>query len=279
MSKHLSVDNLSELAQSVGQLSIRAGEAIMEIYQQDFEVMQKADKSPVTEADLKAHDIITQGLQTLADYPVLSEEAADISFAERSSWETYWLVDPLDGTKQFVSKKGEFCVCIALIHQNYPILGVIHVPVNGDTYFASQGSGAFKFAKDAEPRAIACREPSDDLTIVASRSHRGEALDKFLVNLREDIGKDFELISAGSAIKACLVAESVADLYPRLWLTSEWDTAAAQCIVEEAGGQFTDLDMNRMAYNTKDSLLNPFFFVFGKNSRDWQQYLEPDTEK
>lgn len=267
-------NDLPALAKVVSELSITAGNAIMDIYQQDFSVIEKEDKSPLTEADLKAHKIITEGLQKISDYPVLSEEAADISFAERSSWDTYWLVDPLDGTKQFVSKKGEFCVCIALIHQNHPILGVIHVPVNGDTYFAAQGNGAFKFAKDAEPQAITCREPADDLTIVASRSHRGEALDKFMENLKADLGKDFELISAGSAIKACLVAEGKADLYPRLWLTSEWDTAAAQCIVEEAGGQFTDLDMQRMAYNTKDSLLNPFFFVFGKNSRDWQQYLE-----
>lgn len=266
-------ENLNDLALQVSQLSIKAGEAIMDVYAKDFDVETKEDKSPVTEADLKAHQIIVEGLAALSDHPVLSEESTKISFEERSSWQTYWLVDPLDGTKQFINKQGEFCVCIALIDQNYPILGVVHVPISGDTYMASIGNGAMKTNKQGESSVIECREPSSKLDIVASRSHRGEELDRFLEKLQHDLDEPFNVVSAGSAIKACKVAEGIADLYPRLWLTSEWDTAAAQCVVEQAGGQFTDLDMKRMAYNTKESLLNPYFFVFGKNSLDWKKYL------
>lgn len=266
-------ENLNDLASQVARLSIKAGEAIMAVYAKDFNVETKEDNSPVTEADLKAHQIISEELAKLSDYPVLSEESEKISFEERSSWQTYWLVDPLDGTKQFVKKQGEFCVCIALIDKNYPILGVVHVPVTGDTYVASVGNGAIKTDKQGVSQAIECREPTATLDIVASRSHRGEELDRFLEKLQKDLDEPFNVVSAGSAIKACKVAEGSADLYPRLWLTSEWDTAAAQCVVEQAGGQFTDLDMKRMAYNTKESLLNPYFLVFGKNSLDWKKYL------
>ncbi|MGV6810190.1 MAG: 3'(2'),5'-bisphosphate nucleotidase CysQ [bacterium] len=271
---------LALFVKQVVEVAEQAGDAIMQIYQQDdFEVQIKSDKSPLTQADLQAHGIIQAGLQALSDYPILSEEAADIPFSERETWQTYWLVDPLDGTKQFISRKGEFCVCIALIHDHYPVLGVVHVPVTGETYFAYQGQGAYKSNKSSTSneqqaaQTIACSTPQTPLRIMASRSHRGEDLERFLQNLQATQSEPLALQSAGSAIKACRVAEGLADLYPRLWLTSEWDTAAAQCIVEEAGGQFTDLKGERLAYNTKESLLNPYFFVFGKDSLNWQTYL------
>jgi len=267
-------DDLAQFAKQVVVIAEQAGDAIMQIYQQDdFEVQVKHDKSPLTQADLQAHGIIQAGLNAFSDHPVLSEEAADIPFSERETWQTYWLVDPLDGTKQFISRKGEFCVCIALIHENYPVLGVVHVPVTGETYFAYQGQGAYKASEQQAAQAIYCSTPQSPLRIMASRSHRGEDLERFLQHLQETQNEPLDLQSAGSAIKACRVAEGQADLYPRLWLTSEWDTAAAQCIVEEAGGQFTDLKGERLAYNTKESLLNPYFFVFGKDSLDWQAYL------
>lgn len=251
-------------------ISMDAGHEIMGIYSTDFGATRKDDNTPLTEADMAAHHTIVAGLQKLTpDLPILSEESADVPFEERVKWDTYWLVDPLDGTREFIKRNGEFTVNIALIDQNCPILGVIYIPVSGITYFACKGAGSFKQARDCEPVKIKTRPKPSDITLVAgSRSHRGDSLVQFLNN----IGKH-EIISMGSSLKSCLVAEGKADIYPRLGPTSEWDTAAAQCIVEEAGGKLTDLQLNPMRYNTKKSLLNPDFFVFGDANHDWAQYL------
>ncbi|WP_455211794.1 3'(2'),5'-bisphosphate nucleotidase CysQ [Kaarinaea lacus] len=247
-----------------------AGKKILDVYITDFDVAQKHDNTPLTEADMAAHKKIVSGLQELdCDYPILSEESSHIGFSERSQWTTYWLVDPLDGTREFIKKNGEFTVNIALIHEHKPILGVIYVPVSGDCYFAAKTFGAYKRLRNQEAVAIHTRNKPRNMTIVAgSRSHRGDSLNEFL----NKIGK-YDIVSMGSSLKSCLVAEGKADIYPRLGPTSEWDTAAAQCIVEEAGGKILDLHMQPMRYNTKRSLLNPYFLVIGDTEFDWAQYF------
>lgn len=258
------------LLEAVKDIAARAGERILEIYDSEFAVQHKDDKTPLTEADLAAHRTILAGLSALTpDIPVLSEESATIPFAQRSGWTRYWLVDPLDGTREFIKRNGEFTVNIALVHDGRVELGVVYVPVTKLSYYACAGGGAFKQVADATPERIRVRKLGSGPVIVAgSRSHSGDSLKRFLDNLGEH-----ELVSMGSALKSCLVAEGKADLYPRLGPTSEWDTAAAQCVVEEAGGRVTGMDMQPLRYNTKDSLLNPHFFVFGDASRDWSTYL------
>jgi len=259
-------DYLSE----VRALAKQAGEKILEIYNTDFSVKEKEDDSPLTAADMASHKAIVAGLEALTpDVPVLSEEAAKIPFAERSGWHTYWLIDPLDGTKEFIKRNGEFTVNIALVRDGVPVLGVVHVPVSGVTYAACQGGGAVKAVPGQGEQPIRVRQlPDGPVAVVGSRSHRGDSLNSFLDKLGEH-----EIVSMGSSLKICLVAEGAADVYPRLGPTSEWDTAAAHCVVEQAGGSLTDLEMKPLRYNTKDSLLNPFFLVFGDDSRDWSAYL------
>lgn len=260
----------AELLEPVIALARRAGEEIVRIYDAGFSVEHKEDKSPLTEADMASHDVIEQGLAALTPgLPVLSEESAAIPYAERSGWRRYWLVDPLDGTREFVKRNGEFTVNIALIEDHVPILGVIVVPVSGLCYYARHGGGAWRQPHGQTPVRIRVR-PLDmaRLIVAGSRSHAGDRLAAFLDRLGPH-----ELVSMGSSLKSCLVAEGKADLYPRLGPTSEWDTAAAHCIVDEAGGRVTDTAMRPLRYNTKESLLNPDFFVSGDPSFDWSRYL------
>lgn len=258
------------LLPAVQDLAVQAGKRILAIYETDFSVQQKDDKTPLTEADMAAHETIVAGLKRLTPgLPVLSEESADIPFAERSRWQRYWLIDPLDGTREFIKRNGEFTVNIALIHAGRVELGVVYVPVTALSYFACAGGGAFRQVAGESPQRIQVRNlPAGPVVVAGSRSHRGDSLNRFL----ERLGPH-ELVSMGSALKSCLVAEGKADIYPRLGPTSEWDTAAAQCVVEEAGGQVTGLDLQPLRYNTKESLLNPHFLVFGDASRDWSSCL------
>lgn len=263
--------DLNNLTHAVVAIAHEAGEKIMEVYQSaDFNIEHKEDDSPLTAADMASHHHIVDCLAELApQYPVLSEEnASELPFAERNQWETYWLVDPLDGTKEFIKRNDEFSILIALVHQHQPVLGVVHAPALQATWFASLGNGAYKQTVDGVT-PIATRESGETLAVVGSRSHASAGLQAFL----EKIG-GHELVSMGSILKACMVAEGSADIYPRIGLTSEWDTAAAQIIVEEAGGHVTRTDMEPMRYNTKESLLNPHFFVFGSDYRDWSAYLQ-----
>jgi 3'(2'), 5'-bisphosphate nucleotidase len=262
--------DLKELEQPIVDLARQAGRHVLRVYETAFEVQRKADKSPITEADTGAHDIIVAGLKELTPHwPVLSEEGADIAFARRDPWDRYWLVDPLDGTREFVKRNGEFAVIIALVEHHAPVLGAVHAPVLESVYYASRGNGAYKAAGAESPRPIHVQPVAGETVRVAgSRSHSDRRLSEYL----ERLGRH-ELVSMGSALKACLVAEGEADLYPRFGPTSEWDTAAAQCIVEEAGGALTDFQLRPLRYNTKESLLNPSFFVFGDKSRDWSAYL------
>jgi 3'(2'), 5'-bisphosphate nucleotidase len=260
----------TEWIPEVVRLAQRAGDAILSVYGEQFEVTHKSDRSPLTLADLRSHEIIVQGLRALTpDVPVLSEEASDIPFEQRRQWSRYWLVDPLDGTKEFVSRNGEFTVNIALIENHVPVLGVVHVPVTSTTYTGAAGVGAFRKI-DAQPtQALQVRSPAaSPLRIVGSRSHRGDSLDQHLPKLAP-----YELIAVGSSLKFCFIAEGSADFYPRLGPTSEWDTAAAQAVVEAAGGAVVKTDGERLRYNTKADLLNPHFLVYGDLTRDWRRLL------
>lgn len=264
-------NELAGLLEPVAALAQLAGEKILAVYNsEEFSVEEKADKSPLTAADMASHHAIVEGLGALTpDIPILSEESASLPYAERSAWQRYWLVDPLDGTREFIKRNGEFTVNIALIEAGAPVLSVVHVPVTGVSYLACDGQGAFKQEAGGERRVIRARKlGTGPLMVVGSRSHRGDSLNAFLDKLG-----DHEMVGMGSSLKLCLVAEGIADIYPRLGPTSEWDTAAAQCVVEQAGGFVTDTAMQPLRYNTRDSLLNPFFFVFGDDSRDWSAYL------
>jgi 3'(2'), 5'-bisphosphate nucleotidase len=268
MSSHL---NLTTLLDTVNQIAQTAAERIMEVYATPFEVTQKSDQSPLTLADMAAHETIVTSLKAITpDWPVLSEESTNISPEERASWERYWLVDPLDGTREFIKRNGEFTVNIALIDGHKPILGSVYVPVTSVSYFACEGEGAFKCLPDSSPERISVRPcPKNRLTVAGSRSHASKFLQIFLESVEEEI----ELVSIGSSLKSCLVAEGKADIYPRFGPTSEWDTAAAQCVVEQAGGYLTDTQMQPLRYNTKESLLNPYFLAFGDANKDWAPYV------
>jgi len=252
-------------------LAIKAGLAIMKVYKQDvFEVEQKADDSPVTEADLAAHRVLLAGLEDMIDgVPVLSEEGAIPDFSLRRQWRKYWIIDPLDGTKEFIKRNGEFTVNIALIRDHVPVLGVVHVPVSKATYIGCEGLGAELREPGKEPRSIGVAlESESPVRVVGSRSHRGDSLNRFLENLG-----DFEMHPMGSSLKFCQIASGAADVYPRLGPTSEWDTAAAQAVVEQAGGQVLELDGKPLSYNKKADILNPWFVVIGASDHDWLALL------
>lgn len=254
------------------EISKVAGARILELFLPEIAVTQKGDETPLTAADLAANKIIINQLKALeSNLPVITEESCAVSLDERQSWDTYWLVDPLDGTREFIKQNGEFSVNIALIHQGVPIVGVVHAPVLDITYWAAKGEGAWKQLGDSTPRKITVRTaPEKRVTVAIGWSARfSQKLERFLENL----GEHSELRMAG-ALKSCLVAEGRADVYACLGPTGEWDTGAAQCIVVEAGGRITDTQMKDLRYNTRDTLLNPHFFAFGKSNRRWSEYLD-----
>jgi 3'(2'), 5'-bisphosphate nucleotidase len=262
-----------ELLPDVRCIAQEAAEAILHIYNTtDFQVDFKADNSPLTQADLAAHRLIVARLQRLTpDIPILSEESQDISYHERQHWSRFWLVDPLDGTREFMQRNGEFTVNIALIANHRPVLGIVHIPVQALTYWAAEGRGAFRTADETTVQLQANPILCPPMKVVASRSHAGAETQQFLDNLRHDYA--LEVVSKGSALKLCMVAEGAADLYPRLGPTMEWDTAAAQCVVEQAGGRVTTLEDTPLHYN-KENLLNPFFMVASPATAAlWRRYL------
>ena len=248
--------------QDIVALARKAGEAIMAIYQKNFEVEFKADQSPLTEADKAAHNIIEYGLKELDQkngtaIPIMSEEGKNIPYEDRKNWDYFWMVDPVDGTKEFIKKNGEFTVNIALIHNGSPVLGVVYAPALGQMYWAKQGEGAFK---DGQALPLKQAEQRGNYKIVASRSHMSDETQQFIDAIKTDKAK--ELVSIGSSLKICLVAEGEADVYPRLGPTMEWDTAAAHAVVLEAGMGVKKHPANnaQLVYN-KENLLNPFFVV------------------
>ena len=265
---------MKSLIDPVVALAQEAGRAILEVYSSDFEVQSKEDDSPLTQADLASHHCIVRGLEALTPgVPIISEESGLPEYEVRSQWDRYWLIDPLDGTKEFVNRNDEFTVNIALIVDQKSVFGVVYVPVQDKTYLGCEGYGAELRQADGSVESIAISAASaQPARVIGSRSHRGASLDAYLENLGE-----CDMISMGSSLKFCVIAEGDADLYPRLGLTSEWDTAAAQAVVEQAGGQVVTLDGKPMKYNTKADILNPYFFVIGAADRDWLALL-PDSE-
>jgi 3'(2'), 5'-bisphosphate nucleotidase len=253
------IDDIVTLAQ-------RAGSAILGIYSQDFEVMQKEDASPLTQADLASHRLIRDALQVLTPgVPLLSEESAALDYTTRACWNEYWLVDPLDGTREFVKRNGEFTVNIALVRDHVPVMGVVHVPVSGVTYWGTTGGGAVRIDPNGRAQTISVRKRCPETAvIVGSRSHANPVLEHHLAGLTS-----YRMVSMGSSLKFCLVAEGKADFYPRLGPTSEWDTAAAHAVVTAAGGEVVTLDGQPLRYNCKASLLNPEFLVIADPGRDW----------
>ncbi len=258
-------------------LARAAGDAILSVYNTaDFNVDMKADNSPLTQADLNAHKILEPGLLKLLDgVPVLSEEGALPDWNTRIQWNRYWIIDPLDGTKEFIKRNGEFTVNIALIENGEPVLGVVHVPVLDISYTGVKGGGATKYEKGKQTpihtRKMHARN-GDPVAVVASRSHGADAVDALLAKIGAALG-EVTLKNMGSSLKLCLVAEGAADIYPRLALTSEWDTAAAQAVVEAAGGLVWTDKLETMRYNTKEDILNPFFHVIGDPAYDWKTLL------
>ena len=247
-----------QLIISTVQIAKEAGEAITEIYNSDFDYQLKKDLSPITAADNLSHNIITEKLKTLTpEIPILSEENCDIPYKIRANWTKYWLVDPLDGTKEFIKRNGEFTVNIALIENNTPIFGVIHLPVTNETYWGSQVSGSFYSTEknDAE-RINVANNHQNPIRLVASRSHPSEMLNSLLKKI-----VDYEIIEVGSSIKFCHIASGQADCYPRFGPTSEWDTAAGEAIVRYAGGHVVTARGDSMNYNAKEDYLNPNFIV------------------
>ena len=261
--------DLENLIEPIAALAVEAGTVILEVYATDFDVQNKSDESPLTQADLASHKAIVAGLAQLTpDIPIISEEDGLPEFEVRGQWQRYWLIDPLDGTKEFVNRNGEFTVNIALIDSHRPIFGVVHVPVQNKTYIGCEGRGS-ELRADGQTTAIhVAAASSTPVRIVGSRSHRGSSLDTFLENLGAH-----DMLAMGSSLKFCTVAEGNADIYPRLGPTSEWDTAAAQAVVEQAGGQVLELDGKPLSYNKKADILNPWFLVTGATDHDWLALL------
>ena len=237
----------------------------MDVYRGDFDVERKDDDSPLTAADMAAHHVIVDGLSRLTpSLPVLSEESASIPFSERRNWGTYWLVDPLDGTREFVKRNGEFTVNIALIENHAPTLGVIYAPVHDELAHAAVGEGTMLVIGDVEQRVVVERRDAPPWRAAGSRSHRDARLEEFLARIGTH-----ELHSLGSSLKFCRLAAGQLDIYLRYGPTSEWDTAAGQIILEEAGGTLTGLDGNRFSYNRRDTLINPDFLATGADHARW----------
>jgi 3'(2'), 5'-bisphosphate nucleotidase len=257
----------------------KAGDAIIEVYGSSFNVEQKEDRSPLTLADRRSHEIISGRLQASENpLPLLSEEGRDIPYGERKTWEYYWLVDPLDGTKDFIKKNGEFTVNIALMHKDRPVMGVVLLPVKDILYFAAKNTGAIRISDTSwianslsfgELQEKALRLPikaekgERTFTAIASRSHLSDETSVYLDTLKKEHG-EVGIISAGSSLKFCLVAEGTADVYPRFAPTMEWDTAAGQAVVEQAGGAVLQYETGGPLRYNKENLLNPWFIVRGR---------------
>lgn len=254
-------------------VAVKAGKAILDIYNSDDHgVTYKDDSSPLTCADRAAHDVITHGLQSLSDYPILSEEGRSIPYEQRKTWKTFWLVDPLDGTKEFIKKNGEFTVNIALVEDGIPVLGIVYSPVLQKLYFGSKTHPSIQMdqihddtvssIETALTKATQLPITSNRelFTVVASRSHSNPQTEQYVQSLKDKHG-DIQLTSIGSSLKLCLVADGTADIYPRLGPTMEWDTAAAHAVVLYAGGSVNEFESGTpLTYNKKE-LLNPYFVV------------------
>ncbi len=265
-------DELARLREACIAIARRAGDAILEVYARDFAVQSKADHSPLTEADMAAHRIIVRELEQLTPaLPILSEEASDIAWQVRRQWSRYWLVDPLDGTREFVKRNGEFTVNIALIDAGIAVLGIVHAPVLDYLVHAQRGVGAWlrTTGRGTDLDLVSQRPAPTPLRVAASRSH----LDPRTQAVLDAIG-EHERIGLGSSLKFCRLAEGRMDVYPRFGPTSEWDTAAGQCVLEAAGGAVLGLDGEPFRYNRGESLINPDFIALGDPQLPWRNWTD-----
>jgi 3'(2'), 5'-bisphosphate nucleotidase len=266
---------LSSLVAPVSDIARHAGEAILAIYQKDFKATTKKDGSPVTKADIASHDILISELKRLLPgVPLLSEESEDIPYTDRSSWSVYWLVDPLDGTKEFVKRSDEFTINIALMEANLPVFGLVYTPILNRIHWGFQNGWAWCAQNGNRRRINTLQYKGGRACVAASRSHGQRRLVEYLKILQRTEG-DYDLRLMGSAVKICLVAEGSAHLYPRFGPTGEWDTAAADIILHEAGGQLLQHSMQELKYN-KQSLINPSFFACCAGTYDWSALLTSD---
>jgi 3'(2'), 5'-bisphosphate nucleotidase len=250
--------DLLRLGEALVPVALRAAAAIMTVYEGAFAVERKLDDSPVTQADLESQRIILSELATLTPgVPVLAEESAHAPWTERRTWRELWVVDPLDGTREFVKRNDEFAINIALVVEHEPVLGLVALPARGVVYVGAAGGGAYRRRADGTRSAIQVAAPATPLRVVGSRSHTSPQLAAYLAH-----GAPYEFLGVGSALKFCLLAEGNADLYPRFGSTSEWDTAAGQALLEAAGGHVTRMDGHRLRYNCRESLINGDFVAF-----------------
>ncbi len=267
--------DLSHLLPEVISIARSAGQLILDIYEnKSYEAFVKSDETPVTSADLAAHKLVVERLTELTpDIPILSEEAANIGLPTRETWQRYWLVDPLDGTQEFIARSGDFATVIALVEHNRPVMGVVYGPVSGVTYYAYHGKGAWKIPDMSESIRIHSHKhelPGQSIAIAISRR---QDINRITHRLSQDW--NYDLIPLGSAaLKACLVAEGAVDCYLRLGPTGEWDTAATQCIVEEAGGRILSTLLDPLSYNERETLENPNFIVLGDITLPWEEILK-----
>ena len=260
----MSIDHAA-LAADVARLAEQAAAAILKVYDSEFAVEHKDDRSPLTAADLASHHVLVEGLAALTpEIPVLSEESAGIAWSARSAWSRYWLVDPLDGTREFVKRNGEFTVNVALIEDHRPVLGVVQVPVTGELAAAWRGGGTWIGKPGEKARRVATRRRTTPLIVAGSRSHASAREEELLARLGH-----CAKLPLGSSLKFLRIASAEADLYIRLGPTSEWDTAAGQCVLEEAGGAVLDMQGEPLRYNTRPTLINPDFVAIGDPSSDW----------
>ena len=267
-------ESVAALREGAIAIARAAAVAILQVYESDFDVQRKLDTSPLTQADLAAHRIIVEGLERMTpDIPVLSEESVeDVPFEVRRHWSRLWLVDPLDGTREFVKRNGEFSVNLALVEDGEVVFGVVLAPVGGALWHARRGVGAFR--RDGEHYvAIATRRPPNmPLRVAASRSHRDPRSARLLDRIGARTG-GIEAVALGSSLKFCRIAEGGMDVYPRLGPTSEWDTAAGQCVLEAAGGAVLDLRARPLRYNQRETLLNGDFIALGDPDVAWREWL------
>ena len=261
-------------------IAAAAGKEIISVYEStdDIEVEVKANNSPLTEADKRAHQLIEAELEKLfPSIPILSEESKTVLTERRMGWSRFWIVDPLDGTKEFINRNGEFTVNIALIKNGTPELGIVHVPLTGINYVGKLGAGAWKVGTAGEFEKIApskFNKGERNIRAVASRSHRGKLIDKLIETIESKLGR-VDMVNMGSSLKICLLAEGEADIYPRLAPTSEWDTAAAHAVLKAAGGEIYDTSFEILRYNQKETLLNPYFIAVADTHFNWSSVLLP----
>lgn len=269
---------LTTLLEIAKQAAVDAGDAVLEIYERgDYKSYQKDDDSPVTSADYKANEVIMARLLAMTpDIPVMSEETDNGSLDDRAHWDRYWLIDPIDGTQEFIARSGDFAVNIALIENNEPVIGVIFWPPGQTLYFASKGGGAFKSSPKGE-RSIQVRNLDDpDESVVMVAISRRQARDKVMSKMSGS--RVYQTLPLGScSLKACFIAEGKADVFLRIGVTGEWDTGASQCIVSEAGGKIVAADFAPLTYNQRNTLVNPDFVVLGDQRVNWRNIVKHST--